>query len=150
MMTKIKVGDTVIITNVAGIMYGSDAWNDGDVTEVAEVYSDGNVRLVTKKGIGWLRVYGKPTFLVTCEELHCLAKLLPVNGVEVPSKKPKLVAGERVRVVDHPYELTPEQSVGTIMRRVGAFESRRGDYVVKLDNYVSLTFLPNEMEAIDE
>lgn len=154
MMTKIKAGDTVIITNVEGIMFGKKAWKDGDVTTVAAIDSDGDAWLVTQKlhpdGSVWTQVDGKDTFLVTASEFVHLAKLLPVNGAEQTPKRAQGHTGERVRVVNHPYELTPEQSVGTIARRVRRTESRRGTYVVKLDDYMSLTFFPHEMEALEQ
>lgn len=82
-MTKINVGDKVMITNVAEIEFGTDYWRDGDVVRVMQIDYDGDLRLETTQE-AWIddvfTVDGVPTFLVCKDEFHALAKLLPING----------------------------------------------------------------------
>lgn len=49
-MTKFKVGDKVRILDVDSIMYGSDYWQNGDITEVLEINRRGNPRVAMTRG----------------------------------------------------------------------------------------------------
>lgn len=68
-MTKINVGDKIIITNVRGIYLGSDYWKNGDEAEVIGIDSDGDLKVTVKQCDGhpidsW--------FYVTQDEAHCI------------------------------------------------------------------------------
>lgn len=143
MMTNLNVGDKVIILNVEGIMFGTDAWEDNEITTVVEVHKDA-MRLSTNKLQGALRIQGVPSFLVTSDEYMYLARLVPVV---VEERAPfEFKRGVRVRVKDHPYFLRKEHVTGTIVGK--STEYQRGEYEVKLDGYMRLSFNEDEMEAL--
>lgn len=85
-MVKFKVGDSVIVTNVAGIMYGDSYFKDNEVTTVARVEEDGsqtygidlyapNASNPDKRD----NINGIPSLYIMSEEFVNIAKLLPDN-----------------------------------------------------------------------
>lgn len=81
---RLKVGDSVVITDLAGIENGELAWDNGEVAKVIEI-NDDCAALETKKEKGggeWAQRNGVNTFIITPDEYGCIRKLYDVTGVK--------------------------------------------------------------------
>lgn len=105
-MVKFKVGDTIMISNVRGIMFAKDYFKDGAITEVVQVeeypYGEPGQQsidvLVPEDKVDSQTDFidGKPTLYITGEELVYVIKLLKVNAnplqqiyVQAPEEEPQ-------------------------------------------------------------
>lgn len=90
MQTTYKVGDKVRILNAKKIMSGSRKWDDGDITTVDSLWSDGDPRLVITRG----PEKGK-AFVVDSSEFEYIEKV-----EESDAKMTQFKVGDKVRVIN--------------------------------------------------
>lgn len=90
MQTTYKVGDKVRILNAKKIMCGGRKWDDGDITTVDSLWSDGDPRLVITRG----PEKGK-AFVVDSSEFDYIEKV-----EESDAKMTQFKVGDKVRVIN--------------------------------------------------
>lgn len=90
MQTTYKVGDKVRILNAKKIICGGRKWDDGDITTVDSLWSDGDPRLVITRG----PEKGK-AFVVDSSEFEYIEKV-----EESDAKMTQFKVGDKVRVIN--------------------------------------------------
>lgn len=89
---ELREGDKVVITNVGIIVGGRSHFNNGDITEVLRIDSDGDVYLKSKKRMSHLIIVG--------DEYRALRHYTPGDEASTPLRRGDLKVGDKVKIVD--------------------------------------------------